>query len=403
MFDSPPKKLIFTLNPGSSSRKYALFDGALCLLTINFEFEDGKIICKTRNFRGHTEKSPTDLEDLDKALYVAFHKVSENFFDMYPNELAVFAIRAVAPGDFFTKDHFVDDNFLAKLRKVERFSPLHVPIVISELEIVRKLYPAAKILAVSDSAFHNTMPPFIKYYPTDMKTADEFGIKRYGYHSLSLEQAVRTLKSKDSLPDKAIILHLGSGSSVTAIKHGKSLNTSMGFSPLEGLSSSTRSGSIDVSAALAIKEALNLPTNDDLEKYLNVSSGLLGVSQKSGDMREIIKNMLRGDLKSHIAFTQYIYSVVGYIGKMYMTLGGADALIFTGAMGFRSALVRASILKHLEHLDFHAAPQFNINDPKEPFLNIAPTGKKPIFVIKTNEARALLHHAINAPSTSSEL
>jgi acetate kinase len=392
MFDKAPKKLIFTLNPGSSSRKYALFDGPLCLLAINFEFEDGKITCKTSSFRGRVEKTTTDLTDLDSALYAAFHKVSENFFDMYPNELATFAVRVVAPGDYFTKDHIVDDEFLAKLKKAEKFSPLHVPIVINELEIVRKLYPAAKILAVSDSAFHNTMPPFIKYYPIDMKTADEFGIKRYGYHGLSLEQAVKTLRSHDALPDKTIILHLGSGSSVTALKRGKSLDTSMGFSPLEGLPSTTRSGSVDVSAALAIKEALNLQTAEDLEKYLNESSGFLGVSQKSGDMREIIKNMLRGDLKSHIAFTQYIYAIVGYIGKMHMALGGADALVFTGAIGFRSALVRASILKHLESFGFQAAPQFNINDPKETFLNIAPADQKPVFILKTNEARALLHH-----------
>jgi len=394
MFDESPKKLIFTLNPGSSSRKYALFDGALCLLTINFELENDKIFCKTSNFRGRTEKTATDLTDLNSAIYAAFHKISENFFDMYPNELATFAIRVVAPGDYFTKDRIVDDEFLVKLKKAEKFSPLHVPTVINELAVVRKLYPSAKILAVSDSAFHNTMPPFIKYYPIDMKTADEFGIKRYGYHGLSLEQTARTLRSHDALPDKTIVLHLGSGSSVTALKRGKSLDTSMGFSPLEGLPSATRSGNIDVSAALAIKEALDFQSAEELDEYLNESAGFLGVSQKSGDMREIIKNMLRGDLKSHIAFTQYIYSVVGYVGKMCMTLGGADAIAFTGAIGFRSALVRASILKHLECLGFQAAPQLNVNDPKETFLNIAPANQKPILVLKTNEARALLHHAM---------
>jgi len=229
------EKLILITNPGSASRKYALYRGKNFLCSLHYEFERGKVICTLKRADDTKEKITTELSDLSRTVSHLKKVLDEKGFISDDVKLDAILARVVATGDYFTSDHIVDEECLRQLEIAKRRTPLHVPVVANEIEKFVRIFEGTPVLTISDSAFHNDRPKVAKYYAIDMDLADKHEIKKYGAHGLSVGSIVEYMKSVDILPEKMIVCHIGSGSSVTAVFQGKSYDTTMGYTPLEGV------------------------------------------------------------------------------------------------------------------------------------------------------------------------
>lgn len=385
------ESLILVVNPGSSSRKYGLYSDGKKLATINFEFEDNKVIGKVEY---NNSKYPIDCDDVDLS-GVSSHilPLLHKYEIISPaDELTAIGIRVVAPVMRFTKDELLTDEVESTLESIQQKAPLHITTVLAEIKQIKSHFPSTPLIAVSDTAFHATKPTHAWYYGIDTKFADESGVKRYGYHGISIGSIVHYLTEKSLLAPKTIICHLGSGSSITAVHDGKSIETTMGYSPLEGLLMASRSGNIDVSAALAIKRELGL-TDDGLEQYLNKHSGLLGVSGSSNDIRQLLTSEEQGDKRAKLALDLFVYRIQQSIGQMAASLNGVDQIVFTGTIGERSAIIRERIMTRLEYLGFVCDTDVNNNTFEPSDANIATASSKPALVVSTDEAAEIARRA----------
>ncbi|MBR2600894.1 hypothetical protein IKE07_02040 [Candidatus Saccharibacteria bacterium] len=386
-------KLILITNPGSSSRKYALYRGQELVCSLHFEFEGKDIICTLKKADGSKKTLKQDFKELTSTVANLNRILTEEGYLGGMTKLDAILVRGAVPGEYFTQDHIVDDEYLKNLEKSKKRAPLHVPVVAGEIEHFTKSFKSTPLLSISDSAFHADRPDLMKYYAFDTDLADKNDIKRFGFHGLSMGSIVNYMKSQDILPEKLIVCHLGSGSSITAVFEGKSLDTTMGYSPLEGLMMATRAGSMDVSAGLAIKRALGYDSDDSIEKYLNKECGLLGVSGQTDDMREIIRLRDEGDKKGTFAHAMFVYRVQSCIGQMAASLGGVDAIVFTATIGERSDEIRRMVGQKLSYLGFSIDEKKNVSDMPERHTNIAAEGSKPVWVIRTDEFEEMIRRA----------
>jgi len=387
-----PESLILVVNPGSASRKYALFADGKKRANINFEFEDGRVIGKVE-FAGN--KTPITCDDADLSA-VSSHilpLLHEHEIIGHSDVLTAIGIRIVAPAMRFTKDELITDEVIVALESIQQIAPLHITTALSEVKQIKEHFPGTPLIAISDTAFHSTKSEFAWHYGIDTEFANRFEIKRYGYHGISVGSVVHCLAEQNKLSQKTIICHLGSGSSLTAVVDGKSVDTTMGYSPLEGLLMASRSGTIDVSAALAIKRELQL-TDSELESYLNKKSGLLGVSGSSNDVRQLLVSEEQGDDRARLALGLFVYRIQLAIGQMAASMSGVDSIVFTGTIGERSAVIRGRILDNLEYLGF-IYHKDNNNSTFEPVeaVNIAIEASKPAWVIVTDEAAEIARRA----------
>jgi len=384
--------LILVVNPGSSSRKYALFSNGEKSAIVKFEFENNKVIGK---IECNGEKYPivcedTDLSNVSRHILPALYErkiISTN------DKLTAIGIRVVAPSMRFTKDELLTDEVEAKLEEIKKKAPLHITTVLAEIIQIKRHFPSIPLISVSDTAFHVDKPNHAWYYGIDTKFADESEIKRYGYHGISIGSIVHCLAERSLLKPKIIVCHLGSGSSVTAVQDGRGIETTMGYSPLEGLVMASRTGNIDVSAALAIKHELGL-TDDGLEQYLNKQGGLLGVSGSSNDIRQLLISEENGDSRAKLALDLYVYRVQLAIGQMAASMNGADCVVFTGTVGERSFIIRKRIIERLGYLGFICDEQLNEKtfEPDD-IINISLGTSNPVYVISTDEAAEIARHA----------
>lgn len=385
--------LILVANPGSSSRKYALYEqgGAELVLraSMNIETSDKGLICTLITREGGAKEIKLSFTDVADSADHAVSIMREAGAIADSEEIAAIGIRFVAPGSYFMRDHIVDDDFMERYRAAKSLAPIHITNILRELEILRRTYPDTLIIGVSDSAYHQTKPNYAWNYGISLHDADEYDIKRFGYHGLSVQAAVDTLWSMGKLPPKVVVCHLGSGSSVTAVFHGRSLDTTMGYSPLEGVLMATRSGSIDVIAAKVLRGKLGL-TEDEMEAYLNRNSGLLGIGG-SADIRELIEREANGDHLAHLALTTLVHTYHKAIGSMIVALGGIDMLVFTGTVGERSAILRKRIVAHLRFTDLLLDTEGNEKclAPEKPTFVSKMAQSKPIIVIPTDEAKQI--------------
>lgn len=385
------RSLILVVNPGSSSRKYGLYNDDKKLATINFEFEDNKVIGKIEyNSQKHSiECSDLDLSGVSGHILPLLHKHEVIRPD---EELFAIGIRVVAPVMRFTQDELLTDEVEEVLESIQQKAPLHITTVLAEIKQIKSHFPSTPLVAVSDTAFHSTKPTHAWYYGIDTKFADESGVKRYGYHGISVGSIVHYLTKNSQLAPKTVVCHLGSGSSITSVQDGKSIETTMGYSPLEGLLMASRSGNIDVSAALAIKRELGL-TDDGLEQYLNKQSGLLGVSGSSNDVRQLLASEESGDKRAKLALDLLVYRIQQSIGQMAACMDGVDTIVFTGTIGERSAIIRERVLERLSYLGFTCDKAIN-NATFEPSnANIATSESKPVLVVSTDEAAEIARRA----------
>jgi acetate kinase len=390
------EELILVANPGSSSRKYALFKGEKQLAQLHFEHEDGQVVCTlvTGAHQRKVDVQASDLADSSNHIIPVLKK-----HGMLPDGVKIqrIGLRVVAPTSFFLEDHVMTDDVVAQLEAVRPRAPLHIEATLGELRVLKERFPDTTIVGVSDSAFHSTKPDFAWTYGLPIADADRLDIKRFGYHGISAASVINSLKSAGKLPYKVIICHLGSGASITAVLHGQSRDTSMGYSPLEGLIMATRSGTIDWTAARVLKDSLGL---DDagLEEYLNRKSGLLGLSGSSSDIRELLKKELEGDHYAGLALRAYVFSVQKFIGQMAAALGGVDLLAFIGTVGERSPLIRERVVKPLHYLDLTLDADTNEQcvAPDNPACISRLAQSKPIFVVPADEEKEIAARALAA-------
>ena len=389
--------LILVANPGSSSRKYALYESDKLALRaeLHIESSDGQIVATLRTNSGSRQVETTLSEVHDAPREVRGILVRENILN--ENEaITAIGLRVVAPGSYFMEDRVISDEVIAKLEETKSLAPIHIFATLEELKILREYFGQTPVVAVSDSAFHRTKPPYAWNYGINIQDADSLEIKRYGYHGISVASAVDELWNRGKLPPKVVVCHLGSGSSVSAIFHGRSIDNTMGFTPLEGVLMATRSGDISPGAVRALQTKLGMDWSGT-ESYLNQRGGLLGIGG-SNDIHDLIEREKNGDHLAHLALTTLVHTIHKAIGSMIATLNGCDLLVFTGTVGERSAILRKRIVAHLEFVDFII--DGNLNDgctEPDQLTSISQSAKsKPIIVIPTNESVEIAKRTLKA-------
>jgi acetate kinase len=384
--------LILIANPGSASRKYALYENERVRGELHFEWLRGRVNCTiTRGDQTHSV--PVEIDDLALALRHVLPLLQQSDILHVNEKISSVGLRIVAPGAYFLQDRLVDETFTARLEAAQTLAPLHVKATLQELYAIQQQFDVP-IVGVSDSSFHATKPEAAWNYGLPLADADHFDIKRFGYHGLSAASVMRALSAIPHLGSKTIICHMGSGVSVAAIQDGKSLDTTMGYSPLDGVIMATRSGSIDWAAGQALKKSLRL-SDAEFDTYLNSNCGLQGLGGSS-DVRELLEREAHGDAIAHLALTTYIYNIQKAIGQMVAVLGGVDQFVFTGTIGERSAPVREQVMVPFEYINLVINKQANANCVvvREP-VDISLRGHPiPIFVIPANESIILAQQTL---------
>lgn len=268
------------------------------------------------------------------------------------DEIEAIGDRVVSGGEYFTHSVLIDDEVLDRIEECSALAPLHNPPAVECIKELRRRFPNLPQVAVFDTAFHQTMPPKAYRYALPKRYYDEYKIRRYGAHGTSHRYAAQQAANLLGRPLKdlgLITCHLGNGGSITAVVHGVSIDTTMGFTPLEGLMMGTRSGSIDPAIITYIMRRDNL-TYDEMDDILNRQSGLLGVSGTSGDMREILAAAAAGDEDAALARDMYMYAVQKAIGACFAIMTRTDAVVMTAGIGENSAEMRERVFERLAHL-----------------------------------------------------
>ena len=358
---------------------------------LHFEPMAGKVTCSLDDGQQSHEVA-VDVGDIKESATVLMNVLTSQKVLATDDTIAAIGLRVVAPSAYFMQDHVMNDEVVEKLESIEQLAPLHIAATLGELKYLRSLLADTPIVGVSDSAFHRTKPNYAWNYGINIKDADKFDIKRFGYHGISTSSAINQLWKRGKLPPKVIVCHLGSGSSITGVFHGRSIDTTMGFTPNEGVIMATRTGSISPDATAALKTQLQL---DDagLTDYLNKKSGLQGMAGSS-DIRELLEREADGDHMANLALTTLVHTIHKAIGGMLVAMNGCDLLVFTGTVGERSSIIRKRIVAHLEFADFML--NGNLNEDcthPEVLTSISqPGGSKPIIVIPTDEGSEIAHH-----------
>ena len=260
--------------------------------------------------------------------------------------------RIVAGGEYFTKAALIDDEARVNLDKCEELAPLHNPAADACIDMMRKLMPSTPQVAVFDTAFHTTMPPKAYMYPLPWRYYEDYHIRRYGAHGTSHRYAAQQAANLLGRPLRdlgLITCHLGNGGSITAVNHGKSIDTTMGFTPLEGLMMGTRSGSIDPAIVTYIMRREGM-TYDDMDEILNKESGIAGISGVGGDMRDVLEAAEAGNDRAELAIDMYVYKIQKAIGSYYAAMTRTDAVVMTAGIGENSAALRERIFAGLAHM-----------------------------------------------------
>ncbi len=313
---------ILTINCGSSSIKYKLYD-----------FPRRELI--TGGVIERIGEKGSGVENHSAGMNIVFSQLIESKSIKHLDEIKAIGHRVVHGEEKFRQPHVIDKEVIKKIKECAKIAPLHNPANLEGIKATLKALPHVFQVAVFDTAFHHTLPPYVYMYAIPLKYYTKYKIRKYGFHGTSHQyvalQAAKILK-KPLNKLRLITCHLGNGCSITAINRGRSVDTSMGFTPLEGLIMGTRSGDIDAAAVLYLmgKEKLTIHKTDHL---LNKKSGLLGISGISNDIRLIKEASKKGDRRAKLALEMFIYRIKKYIGAYLFILGGADAVCFTAGIG----------------------------------------------------------------------
>lgn len=378
------------VNTGSASKKYAIYEGVKEIAFIHLEMGEGGFI-STLKFGAGSEKQKIQKKDWDNSLNYLVELLKNKKIISDKKDIKKVGIRVVAPGLSFQNNSVIDNKYLKDMKEAENKAPLHMGMILEEIKKIKKFFGKnIPLIGVSDSTFHNQMPDKAKLYAIPLKDAKKYEIYRYGYHGISMKSIVDKLKSRGELLNKIIVCHIGGGVSLTAIKDGVSIDTTMGFTPLEGMIMANRVGDIDSGALIYISEKLKL-NNKKLMGYLNKECGLLGLSGGlSADIRDLLRlDEEENNLDARNALDVYAYRIKKQIGAYAVALGGLDTIVFSATVGERSFKMRRRICEGLEFLGLKLDECVNnVTEGVEAEIS-SKDSKIKVFVVKTDEMKVL--------------
>lgn len=382
---------IFVVNCGSSSLKYQLIDmekqDVIAKGLVERIGIAGSILTHQPNNSGKVvieEDMPTHKEALKNVIDALMDKNYGVIKSM--DEISAVGHRVVHAGEKFAFSVLINDEVINALKECIDLAPLHNPPNIIGIEACKQLMPDVPMVGVFDTAFHQSMDKYAYIYPLPYELYTKYGIRRYGFHGTShkyVSERAAAILGKDIEALKIVTCHLGNGASIAAVKNGKSIDTSMGFTPLEGLAMGTRCGDIDPAIVSFLMEKDNLDING-INNLMNKKSGVLGISGVSSDFRDIEEAAKEGNDRAKLALDIFAYRVKKYIGAYAAAMGGIDAVVFTAGLGENSASMRESICEGLEFLGVKIDKEKNNIRGKETIISTEDASVK-IILIPTNE------------------
>ncbi|CEE02303.1 acetate kinase [Caldifermentibacillus hisashii] len=379
---------ILAINAGSSSLKFQLIEmpeeevitkGLVERIGLN----DGVF---TISVNGEKNKKVQDIPNHEVAVHLLLDQLISTGIIKSFNEIDGVGHRVLHGGEIFSDSAIITDEVLAEIEKLVDLGPLHMPPNISGIKVFRKILPNVPQVAVFDTAFHQTMPKSSYLYSLPYEYYEKYGIRKYGFHGTSHKYV--TLKAAEMLGKpieelRLISCHLGNGASIAAVHGGKSIDTSMGFTPLEGITMGTRSGSIDPALIPFIMKKTG-QSAEEVINVLNKKSGLLGITGFSSDLRDIEEAANVGNERAELALTIFANHIHKYIGSYVARMNGVDAIIFTAGIGENSAAVRERVLRGLEFMGVYWDKDLNREGGGERFISY-PFSPVKVLVIPTNE------------------
>ena len=381
---------ILVLNCGSSSLKYQLIDMKTEEVLASGKYERigeqeafithkacGKKVEIQHTAMNHTEAIEFTLEQLTNLEY----KVIESL-----DEVSAVGHRLVHGGEKISESVIIDDSVVDVLKECTDLAPLHNPAGIMGIEAAKKVMPDKPMVGVFDTAFHQTMPKDKYIYPIPYEYYKKYGIRKYGFHGTShmyVSNRLAELKNKSIKDLKIVTCHMGQGSSICAVDGGKSIDTSMGLTPLGGIPMVTRCGDLDPSVVTYLMKMENL-TADQVEKILNKESGVQGISGLAPDFRVIEAASYEDNERAELAMKIFKYSIAGYIAKYAVAMGGIDAIVFTGGVGENQINIRRGICEQLEFMGVNIDVDSNNMRGEEKKVSKSDS-KVEVWVIPTNE------------------
>ncbi|MDO4300859.1 MAG: acetate kinase [Clostridia bacterium] len=382
---------ILVINCGSSSLKYQLFD-----MDTNEVMAKG-LVERIGIEGSNLQHSPAGRDKIvfeqplanhDEAIKLVMDKLVDPEAGVISDlsEINGVGHRVLHGSKYFSNSVVVDADALETMKKCIPLGPLHMPPNIMGIEACEKLMPGVPNVAVFDTAFHQTMPPKAYMYALPYEYYEKYDVRRYGFHGTShkfvTQRAIAMLGGKAE-GTKIITCHLGNGSSIAAVKDGKVVDTTMGLTPLAGFEMGTRCGDIDPAIVPFLMKNENL-TPDEIDNIMNKKSGILGVTGRSSDFRDVEEGMNEGDERCKLALDMFRYQIAKFIGSYYVALGGCDAVVFTAGIGENNSGHRAAICEYLKCFGLEIDPELNSQRGKE--LDFAaPDSKIRALLIPTNE------------------
>ena len=354
-----------SINAGSSSVKWQLYSmpEEKVLAKGLIERIGLKDSISTVKFDGRSERQTLDIADHTQAVKILLDDLKRFEIIQSYDEITGVGHRVVAGGEYFKESALVTDDVLEKIEELSLLAPLHNPANADGIRAFKQLLPDITSVAVFDTSFHTTMPEKAYRYPLPTKYYTENKVRKYGAHGTSHEYVAHEaakLLGKPIEELKLITCHIGNGASITAVDKGRSVDTSMGFTPLGGVMMGTRSGDIDPAIIpYLMQHTDDFNTPEDISRILNRESGLLGVSEKSSDMRDIHEAMRAGDEKAQLANEIFVDRIQKYIGQYLAVLNGADAIIFTAGIGENSVTIRRMVIEGISWFGCDVDPEKN--------------------------------------------
>ena len=401
---------VLVLNSGSSSQKSCLYeigdaipaDPPDCIWEGKFEWADDKTEYSIKNSSGASRKDRTSVTSRGEAIERLLDSLwsGETQAISSPSDIDVVGHRVVHGGPQYFEPSVVTAKVKSAIGSVSVFAPLHNRAELEGIDIVTKLLGPVPQIAVFDTGFHRTMPLSAATYPGPYDWFEQ-GIRRYGFHGINHQycaQRAAQLLGKDLNSLKLVTCHLGNGCSLAAIFGGRSVDTTMGFTPLEGLMMGTRSGSVDPGILTYLIRQRQF-SSQQLDEVLNQKSGLLGVSGISNDMRQILTASRKGHERAKLALDIYVHRLRSGIGAMIAVLGGVDALVFTAGVGENSPEVRAAVCENFAFLDLRLDPGKNAQSPLDEDIS-APDATVRILVIHAQEDWMIARECWNLVQTA---
>ena len=390
---------VLVINCGSSSLKYQLIDSET-------EVALAVGLCERIGIDGRLNHTPNGGEkvvieqampDHEVAIRMVLDALTNENYGVIKNldEIDAIGHRLVHGGEKFTKSVIIDDEVIAGVEECSPLAPLHNPANLIGVRACQAIMPGVPNIGVFDTAFHQTMEPVAYMYGLPYEYYDKYKVRRYGFHGTSHSfVSKRAIQMLNLDPDnsKIIVCHLGNGSSISAVKNGKVVDTSMGMTPMEGLVMGTRCGDMDPTIVEYLAHSLN-KSLEEVMVILNKKSGVLGISGVSSDFRDLDKASNEGNERAKLAVEVFSYRTAKYIGSYIAAMNGVDAIVFTAGLGENNIVVREQVLNHFGYMGITLDKEANQIRGEEKIIS-TPDSKVTVAVIPTNEELAIAHETV---------